>query len=173
MNARDYLTSSDSDLVIARCVAFTVLWICVRWVASNVVFSNVEPALRVRQGTKSVIVVHSAFQAIAAVWLVSYDPVVAPLLREESVENGQRRDGAASRPGLVSQHARWVRSIYRQRCPALARSPVAASLDCVWRVPPQTAASANASHASVFAPPPQTACVLNGSQTYTIRTRRS
>ena len=70
MNARDYLTSSDSDLVIARCVAFTVLWICVRWVASNVVFSNVEPALRVRQGTKSVIVVHSAFQAIAAVWLV-------------------------------------------------------------------------------------------------------
>ena len=82
MNARDYLTSSDSYLVIARCVAFTVLWICVRWVASNVVFSNVEPALRVRQGTKSVIVVHSAFQAIAAVWLVSYDPVVAPLLRE-------------------------------------------------------------------------------------------
>ena len=72
------LSSTEPVDVFARVVGFTLLWVAVRLVASAFWAGHARP---VSQGTKTVIVVHSGFQAFAAIWLVCYDPVVAPLVR--------------------------------------------------------------------------------------------
>jgi len=83
MDVMDALTSAEPKFVLARVLGFGLFWICVRLFASNTLFKhNAELKVRINQGTKTVIVIHSAFQAICAIWLVCYDPVIAPLLRQ-------------------------------------------------------------------------------------------
>jgi len=76
------LTSTAIEDVAMRTVGFTLFFIAVRLFCSHVVFRSVPDANRISQGTKSVIVVHSSFQAVAALWLVLYDPIIPGLLRE-------------------------------------------------------------------------------------------
>jgi hypothetical protein len=76
------LFSTAVEDVAARVAGFTLLFIAVRLFCSHIVYGHYPPEKRITQGTKCVIVVHSAFQAAAALWLVFYDPVVPPLLRE-------------------------------------------------------------------------------------------
>ena len=74
------LTSIEPVDVLSRVLGFTLFWVLVRVVASHALFSDHEK--RVRQGTSTVVVLHSMFQAVAAIWLVCCDPVIAPLLRQ-------------------------------------------------------------------------------------------
>ena len=92
------LTSSAPADVLVRVYAFTAMWVCVRLFASHVVFKRADKPIN--QGTKTVIVLHSAFQAVAALWLVAYDPVIAPLLRQLAARPASLELANVDSPGV-------------------------------------------------------------------------
>jgi hypothetical protein len=93
------LTSVAPADVAARVAFFAAFFVVVRWLASNLVFRNAESP--VNQGTKTVIVLHSGFQAVAAVWLLLYDPVITDLLRQVASRPPELDLANANSPGVA------------------------------------------------------------------------